>query len=131
MTMRRSRAAIRRDQDHQFVPCTARVSPKTCQVCGFDGLALFAGTPRERWCHGNLTSVAISHPDADIVFDGGFRRHYHHPLREGRTLCGRVWRGRGRALRLSDGIRGGVCLDCLQELNKTRDRPIPRGTDWP
>lgn len=130
MTIRRSRAAIQRDADHQFIPCAARVSPRTCQVCGFEGFLTFPGTDRERWLHGNLSEAAISHPDADIVFDGGYRRHYPSRRFEGATLCGRTWRDRGRRLRLSDGIRGGVCLDCLVELNKTRERPATPGITW-
>lgn len=74
--------------------------------------------------------VAISHPDATIVFDGGHRRHYPSFRFEGSTLCGRYWADRGRVLRLSDGIRGSVCLDCLLELNKTRERPATPGITW-
>lgn len=128
--MRRSRVAIQRDADHEFMPCAARVSPKTCQTCGMDGHLLFAGTDRERWQHGNLAQVVISHSDARIVFNSGWRRHYPHPLHEGATLCGRRWAERGRELRLSDGIRGSVCLDCLVELNKTRERPATPGVTW-
>jgi len=85
-------------------------------------------TDPERWHHGNRSEGAIAHPDADIVFNSGWRRHYPSRRFEGATLCGRTWRERGRRLRLSDGIRGAVCLECLEELNKTRERPLLPGT---
>lgn len=124
--IRRSRASLRRDADHVFVPSVARVTPVTCQVCGYDGFCTYLGLGERQWFHGNMSQIVISHPDATIVLDGGHRRHYPHPHAEGLTLCRRSWVGRGRSLRLSDGCRGMVCLRCLQELNKTRERPIPR-----
>lgn len=89
---------------------------------------LTKGTDRERWHHGSRSQMAVSHPEANIVFNSGWRRHYPSPRFEGATLCGRTWRERGRRLRLSDGIRGSVCRDCLEELNKTSERPVGPGS---
>lgn len=118
MTDRRN---ARLDADHTPIPQQGeRGKPVICNTCKTPLRSTWlVGDPRtagnEKWFHGTPKStMPMSHPDATVVFDSGWVRHYPHPKHPHTTLCLRYYEGKGRKYRFGDCPHSPLCTRCKQ-----------------